>query len=102
MNKEELKFKIRQNYYQFQIALIYFLKEPFYEIKRLISGYYNSLLLFWFSVIVFIMLWNQNVGGAILKIAGLLIIISYFFMFYKSEKWKEYYTKEYMEGKKIE
>jgi len=102
MYLEEIIFGIRETKNKFKIILTYFLKEPFYEIKRLISGYYNSTLLFWVSVMVYIFLWNKQIGGYKIKIAGALIVISYFYMFYKSERWKEYYQKEFIQGKKIE
>ena len=102
LNLEEIKFKFKEGTNELKIVISYFLKEPFYELKRLISGYYNSTLFFWASVILYIYLWKRNVGGYNLKVAGILIIISYFYMFYKSDRWKEYYRKEFIEGKKIE
>lgn len=99
---EELKFKIRQIMNKYKIVFLYFFKEPFYEVKRLIRGYYNSTLVFWLSVILFVILWKQNIGGITLKIAGILVLVSYFYMFERSGNWKEYYEKEYIEGGKIE
>ena len=101
INIEEFKFKFREGANELKIVLSYILKEPFYELKRLVSGYYNSTIFFWASVILYIFLWQKKIGGYQLKVAGVLIIISYFYMFYKSEKWKEYYSQEFIKGGKI-
>jgi len=101
-NIEELKFKFKEGMNELKIVMSYFFKEPFYELKRLVSGYYNSTLLFWSSIILYIYLWNRNVGGYYIKIAGILIFISYFYLFYKSNRWKEYYEQEFIKGGKIE
>lgn len=101
MNIEELKFKLRHTFHEVKLVLYYFFKEPFYESKRLISGYYNSTLLFWASLVLYIYLWKREIFGTELKVAGMLVFISYFYMFYKSGKWKEYYKKEFIEGEKI-
>ena len=101
-NLEELKFEFNMAKNELKVVLSYFFKEPFYELKRLIAGYYNSTLFFWASVILYIYLWKKNIGNYRLKIAGLLIILSYFYMFYKSNRWREYYEKEFIKGKRIE
>ena len=102
IDKEELKFKFRERKNEIQIMLKYFFMEPFIEGKRLISGYYNSTLFFWISVATLIVLWRDKVGGYKMKIAIFLVIFSYIYMFFKSGRWKEYYQKEMVEGKKIE
>ena len=99
---EEQKFKLREIYYEYKIILNYFLKEPIYEFRRLISGYYNSILLFWLTLMAFILFWKSGIGGISLKIMGILVLITYFYMFKRSNRWKEYYNQEYLEGKKIE
>lgn len=102
LNLEEIKFKLKETKNELKIVFSYFFKEPFYELKRLISGYYNSTLFFWASIILYLYLWKRGIGGYNLKIAGILIIISYFYMFYKSNRWKEYYEQEFVKGGKIE
>lgn len=101
MMDEEKKFKLREKWNNAQIITMYLFKEPFFEIKRAISGYYNSMLLFYMSIITYIYLWKIGVSGYKIKIAGAMILISYIIHFVKQKKWKEYYEKEYIQGKKI-
>ena len=102
MEWNEIKFKLREIKAEMQIMLLYLLKEPFLEIKRVVKGYYNSMILFWVTIILYIYAWKQGVGDYKLKIIIALIIISYIYMFFQSGKWKEYYQKEMVEGGKLE
>ncbi len=98
---QELKFKLREKRTEMGIMFMYLLKEPFLEVSRVAQGYYNSMLLFWVTVTLYIYAWKRNIGDYRLKIIIALIIISYIYMFFKSGRWKEYYQKEYVEGKKL-
>ena len=101
LNFEEIRFKFKEGKNELKIVLSYFLKEPFFELKKIIMGYSNSTLSFWASVILYIYLWRKNIGGINLKVAGILVLISYFYLFYKSKRWKEYYEQEFVKGGKI-
>ena len=102
MDIQELKFKFKEKFSQFKIVAFYFIQEPFYEAKRVWEGTYESTLFFWFTIIFYLWLWKRGIGGLQLKIAGFLIFFAYFYMFFKGGKWKEYYRKEFIEGKDIE
>ena len=102
MDWNEFKFKLRETKAEMQIMLLYLLKEPFLEVKRIVKGYYNSMLLFWVTILLYIYSWKSGVGGYNLKIIFVLIIISYIYMFFQSGRWKEYYQKEIVEGKELE
>lgn len=98
---EEAEFKRRIFLNKFKVFLIYFFKEPYYEAKALAKGSYNSTLLFWLAVITFVSLKVNGIGGWQLNTAATLILIAYMKMFWESNKWKEYYQKEYIEGKEV-
>ena len=102
MDIQEIKFKLREKISVLRIASFYFIQEPYYEAKRIWKGSYDSTLFFWFTVVVYTYLWKNGVGGYTLKFAGIAIFFAYFYMFFKSGRWKEYYYKEFVEGKKIE
>ena len=102
IDKEELKFKLKEKTYELKVMFYYFLKEPFIEIKRILEGYYNSVLLFWVSLATGVYFWVNGFGGWRMKIIIVLIIFSYIYSFSKSGRWKEYYKKEYIEGKELE
>ena len=99
---EEQKFKLRIFMNKFQVFIFYFFREPYYEAKALAKGSYNSTLLFWLAIFVTISLKLKNIGGWQLNLAVAIILIAYMKMFWESNKWKEYYQKEYVEGKNIE
>lgn len=102
MDYKEVKFKVRENINKSKIILLYMFKEPLIEIRRLINGYYNSVLMFWVSIILYIILWKQSAPGWKMKVAGFLIFLTYLIMFVKDGSWKEYYKKEYIKGEKVE
>lgn len=99
---EEQKFRMRIFLNKFKVFLIYFLKEPYYEAKALVKGTYQSTLLFWVAVILFIAMKANNVGGWKSDLAVAIILIAYMKIFWESNKWKEYYQKEYIDGKSPE
>lgn len=96
--KESTKIRLKEEGYKLFLVIKYLLKHPFYEIKNLFSGYYNSALVFWFTSILFFYMWLNNILGKPLKVMGILAILTYIYMFTKSEKWKEYYEKEMIKG----
>lgn len=95
---EEIKIKLKEEGYKLILVVKYLLKHPFYEIKNLLAGYYNSALVFWFALYLFFYMWYTNIIGKPLRIMGILVIIAYVYMFTKTEKWKEYYEKEMVKG----
>lgn len=99
MRKEEFNFWMKNEWGDFVITLRYLVKEPYFEIKRLVSGYYNSALVFWFAVYLFFLVWRRT--GNPLKIMGVIVLLAYIYMFHRSGKAKEYYKKEMIEGKEI-
>jgi len=101
MDKKEWKFNARNFLKREKVIFIYMLRDPFIEIKRLISGHYDSTLLFWFVAFVFFLMIYRNTGNYILRITLLLVLISYYYKFRVDGKWKEYYKIEYIEGKEL-
>lgn len=102
MNKEELKFYIREEWAKFLRTMKYFLLEPYLIGRRWLYGKYNAMLIFWFTIFLFIIMWKKGVLGSNLKWIGLLVFLTFFYMFHKSGKAEKYYEKEYIEGKEIE
>src|SRR3990167_1744647 len=100
IDKEEVKFKIKEFWTETRITLLYYAKEPFLEIKRIIGGYYNSHILFWMSFIVLVYFWINKIGGWRVKAAIIILILSHIYMFYKSGTPKNYYEKEMVKGEK--
>ena len=84
MNRAELKFRVKEEWTDTKITLKYLFKEPYYEVKKLFRGYYDSAITFWFTVALFIYSWK--LGGKSWKIVGILILITYIIMFQQSGK----------------
>lgn len=101
INKQEIIFKLKDEWKEFLLVLKYFIKDPYYELKKLLSGYYNSTLIFWFTVLIFAVMWFRGILGKPLKIMGIFVFLTYLYMFTKTKKWKEYYNKEMIEGKEL-
>ena len=99
MNWAELKFRVKEEWTDTKITLKYLVKEPYYEVLKLFKGYYDSALVFWFTVALFIYSWK--LGGTSWKTAGILILIAYVIMFQQSGKAKKYYEKEMIKGEEI-
>jgi len=95
---EETKLRLKEEGYKLFLIIKYLLKHPFYEMKTLLSGYYNSALVFWIVVFLFFFMWYNNILGKPLRVMGILAILTYVYMFTKTEKWKEYYEKEMVKG----
>lgn len=102
MDIKEIKFKLREEWGDIKITIKYFIKEPYFEVKKLFKGYYNSALLFWITILIFFNMWRRGILGRKLQIMGIIVFIIYFYMFHKSGIAKKYYQKEYLEGKEIE
>ena len=99
--KEETKIRLKEELYVTMLVFKYLIKHPYYEIKNLLRGYYNSTLVFWFAVYLFFYMWFNNIIGKPLKVMGIIVILTYIYMFTKTEKWKEYYEKEMVKGEKL-
>lgn len=99
MDKKEIIFRIKEEWNTAIIILKYFIKEPYYELKKLINGYYNSMLVFWLTLSLFIYMWYLGRFGRYFKAMGVLVLLTYLYMFVKNKRWKEYYQKEMIEGK---
>jgi len=95
---EETKLRLKEEGYKILLIIKYLFKHPFYEMKNLLSGYYNSALVFWFVVFLFFFMWFNNIIGKPLRVMGIIAILTYIYMFTKTEKWKEYYEKEMVKG----
>ena len=98
---DEQKFRMRLWMSRIKIFLLYMVKEPYFEVQALVKGYYTYVLTFWASIAVLAFLQVNNIGGWKTKLAILLVLSSYLAMFWKSGKWREYYQKEFVEGKKV-
>jgi len=90
---KELLFKFEEQWKTTKVILKYFVLHPYYELKQLLSGAYRSTLVFYFSAFLFFWMWKKGVLGRPLKIMGILVFLTYFYMFIKSAKWKEYDEK---------
>lgn len=95
---EKIKVRLEEEIYKIRLVIKYLFRHPFYEVKNLFSGYYNSALVFWFTAFLFFYMWFNNIIGKPLKVMGIIAILTYIYMFTKSEKWKEYYEKEMIKG----
>ena len=98
---EETKARLKEEWFKISLVGKYLILHPYYEIKNILKGYYNSSLVFWFTIFIFFYMWNQNIIGKPLKVVGILAIITYIYMFTKTEKWKEYYEKEMLKGEEL-
>ena len=101
INKEELKFRIKEEFKVFLLILKYLIKEPYYEMKLLVSGYYNSVIIFYFTAFLFFYMWLKGKLITELKIMGFLVFITYIYMFTRTKKWQKYYEEEMIKGKEI-
>lgn len=102
MNKEEFKFYAREEWAKLMRTLKYFILEPYFIFRRWITGKYTNLILFWFVVILFIIMWQKGVFGKYLKLMGIMVLLTYLYIFHRSGKADKYYKQEYFEGKEIE
>lgn len=100
IDKEKTKFWFKEQFKDIIITLRYLVREPFYDLKRLVKGYYNSTLIFWFTVGMFFYVWHKT--GKPLKVLGVIVILVYIYMFHESGVARKNYEKEMIEGKKIE
>ena len=94
---ERIKFVFLREWKRTRIILKYLMLEPFYEIRDLLDGSSRSVLVFYFAVFLFFWMWHRNILGRPLQIMGILVFLTYVYMFVKSNKWKEYYEKSFEE-----
>ena len=99
--RREMQLWIEDSWKREKLMIKYMVKEPFLEIARLIKGSYNSMLLFWFLVFIFVLMVWKGVTKSSLNIAILLILLAYYYHFRKQQKWKQYYHEEFFEGQKL-
>lgn len=102
MNKQELKFWIREEWYKILLTLKYFILEPWFILRRLLYGKYTNMIIFWFVLLLYIVMWQKGVTGKIFRTMGIIVLLTYLFMFHRSGKAEKYYKQEYIEGKEIE
>lgn len=102
MNKEEIKFYLREEWAKSLRTFKYFMLEPFFIGRRWIYGKYTNMIVFWFIAVLFIVMWRKGVFGKTLKLMGTLVFLAYLYMFHRSGKADKYYEEEYVKGKDIE
>lgn len=100
--KLEWKFKIQKLWKREKVMIRYMLKEPFYEARRFVKGSYDSMLMFWFLVLILFLMITKGATSWSINIMVIIVVIFYYLLYRKYGKWKEYYEKEFIRGEEIE
>lgn len=103
LEKELKKERIARLWNNTLIFIEYLVREPYYEIKSLLSVLKNNeISLMWASFILLIYLYiNSMLSKSLFYILFLVMLTSWVFGVYKSGEWMKYYKEKYQIDRKV-